>query len=78
MRTKRLRCEEVIERLFDYLDRELDQYEAADIEEHLLHCRDCFSRAEFERLLRAKLAASASHPAPRRLQRRVSDLLDNY
>jgi mycothiol system anti-sigma-R factor len=73
-----LSCEEVIARLFDYLDRELDDRQAAEIERHLARCRDCFSRSEFERRLRARIAAGASQPAPPRLQRRIRRLLDDF
>lgn len=73
-----LTCEEVIERLFDYLDRELDDQQAADIERHLHRCRDCFTRAEFEKRLRARVEASGTATAPPRLRRRIRGLLDRF
>lgn len=73
-----LTCEEVIERLFDYLDRELDGQQAADIERHLARCRDCFTRAEFEKRLRARVEASGTATTPPRLRRRLRDLLDHF
>ncbi|MDN3521708.1 anti-sigma factor family protein [Halomonas ramblicola] len=78
MNPRELSCEEVIARLFDYLDRELDDRQAAEIEHHLSRCRDCFSRSEFEKRLRARLADSAGQPAPPRLQRRIRRLLDGF
>lgn len=78
MNPRELSCEEVIARLFDYLDRELDDRQAAEIEHHLARCRDCFSRSEFEKRLRARLATGASQPAPPRLQRRIRRLLDDF
>ncbi|GGX85983.1 hypothetical protein GCM10007160_11490 [Litchfieldella qijiaojingensis] len=78
MTGRELTCEEVIEQLFDYLDREVDSQRRADIERHLARCRDCFSRAEFERRLRAKVEESVSVRAPQRLHRRVKDLLDRF
>lgn len=71
-------CEEVIERLFDYLDRELDVQQAEEIERHLARCRDCFTRAEFEKRLRERVAASGTVPAPPRLRSRVQRLLDRF
>lgn len=71
-------CEEVIERLFTYLDGELDDVSQATIERHLEHCRDCFTRAEFERRLRARVADSVSTPAPEELRQRVRALLDSF
>lgn len=78
MNPKALSCEEVIERLFDYLDRELDPQEASDVEWHLHRCRDCFTRAEFERRLRAKVAATGTAKAPPRLHQRIRTLLDRF
>lgn len=71
-------CEEVIARLFDYLDHELDDCQAAEIEQHLARCHDCFSRSEFEKRLRARLADSVGQPAPPSLQRRIQQLLDDF
>ncbi len=78
MSKRDLSCEEVIERLFDYLDRELDHRQAADMERHLSRCRDCFTRAEFEKRLRARVAASGTVKAPPRLYRRIVNLLDRF
>ncbi len=73
-----LTCEEVIEQLFLYLDGELDGELSAHIDRHLENCRDCFTRAEFEKKLRAKVAGSARQRAPERLQRRIRGLLDQF
>ncbi|GHC17718.1 anti-sigma factor family protein [Aidingimonas halophila] len=78
MTRRTLTCEEVIEQLFDYLDQELDSQRQVDIEWHLAKCRDCFSRAEFERRLRDRMEALASVPAPSRLHRRIQSLLDQF
>ncbi|WP_148252977.1 anti-sigma factor family protein [Aidingimonas lacisalsi] len=78
MTRRTLTCEEVIEQLFDYLDQELDDQRQADIEQHLAKCRDCFSRAEFERRLRDRMEALTQVPAPHRLHRRIRSLLDQF
>ena len=78
MNPRAMSCEEVIERLFDYLDRELDSQQATDIEWHLARCRDCFTRAEFERRLRDRVAATATAKAPPRLHQRIRTLLDGF
>lgn len=78
MSPRALSCEEVIERLFDYLDRQLDPQEASDVEWHLERCRDCFTRAEFERRLRARVAATGTAKAPPRLHQRIRTLLDRF
>lgn len=76
-------CEEVIERLFDYLDNELDGDTNAVIDRHLQHCRDCFSRAEFEKKLRARIAEAGRAEAGRakasdRLRQRIEGLIDRF
>ncbi|WP_355660455.1 anti-sigma factor family protein [Halomonas salifodinae] len=69
-------CEEVMARLFDYLDRELEAPDRAVIERHLARCHACFGRTEFERRLRARLSEAMDTPAPPRLKRRLERLLD--
>lgn len=78
MTDESLTCEEVIERIFDWLDRELDPATQERVERHLQDCRDCFSRAEFEERLRQKIRAAGSERAPDRLHRRVRDMLDQF
>lgn len=73
-----IRCEEVIEQLFRYLDREVDDATDERIREHMAHCRDCFSRAEFERRLRERLRESAQEKAPQRLQQRLQRLMKSF
>ncbi|MBF8223099.1 anti-sigma factor family protein [Halomonas sp. 328] len=69
-------CEEVMARLFDYLDRELEAPDRAVIERHLARCHACFGRVEFERRLRARLDEAMASRAPPRLRRRLERLLD--
>tara|TARA_R110002049_G_scaffold111844_4_gene261154 strand:- start:773 stop:1006 length:234 start_codon:yes stop_codon:yes gene_type:complete len=76
--TEDIRCEEVIERLLEFLDDEIDSVTEQRISEHLAHCRACFSRAEFERRLRARIAESGDVQAPESLRRRIRSLLDRY
>ena len=73
-----LNCEEVIELLFAYLDHEVGDELNERIEQHLETCRDCYSRAEFERRLRARVRDSAQVKAPARLHNRIRQVLDKY
>jgi anti-sigma factor (TIGR02949 family) len=73
-----IRCEEVLRQLFAYLDREIDPRTAALIERHLEACRGCFSRAAFERKLKAQLRAAAEEPAPARLRSRIKNIVDRF
>lgn len=78
MNAENMTCEEVIERLFEYLDRELDSELSGQIHSHLERCRDCFTRAEFEKKLRAKIDESAEVKAPDRIYQRVRRVLDDF
>ncbi|MCH8529287.1 MAG: zf-HC2 domain-containing protein [Saccharospirillum sp.] len=76
--TGKLNCEEVIELLFDYLDQEISHPLSTHIERHLETCRDCFSRAEFEKRLRARVRESAEVQAPERLKLRIKSLIEKF
>lgn len=70
-------CEEALRRLAGFLDRELGQQSAVEVERHLETCRSCYSRAEFERRLRERLREDLKETAvPPGLERRVRRLLD--
>ena len=71
-------CEKVIAHLFAYLDNETDPEKSTDIERHLEECRACFSRAEFEKALRAKVNQLGDKEAPATLRQRVAALLKQF
>lgn len=73
-----LSCEEAISSLLEYLDRELDAPTQRRMERHLETCRGCFSRAEFERRLRQRVAETGEAKAPDSLRRRVRALMDRF
>ncbi len=66
-RTDRMTCEEVFQRLDDYLDRELTPDEARMVKEHLDTCAACAAEHRFEdRLLndvKQKLRRLAAPPS---------------
>ncbi len=76
--TKRLTCEEVVQRLFPYIDKELDDRANAEIAHHLETCRGCYTRAEFERKLKAKVAETGQAEAPERLRKRLKSLIERF
>lgn len=78
MSDKELSCEEVIEQLFEYLDRRLDTEQSADIHRHLERCRECFSRAEFEWRLRERIMEAGEAKAPDSLRKRIAGILDEF
>ncbi|WEX08654.1 zf-HC2 domain-containing protein [Chelativorans sp. AA-79] len=76
--TQDLRCEEVIEKLLEYLDRELDAEMEQALARHMDTCRACFSRAEFERRLRARVREASEVKAPESLRRRVRAMVARF
>lgn len=76
--TQKLSCEEVLSRLYAYLDREVDAPTEADIDAHLHSCRECFSRAEFEKILRRKVAATAEVETPVEVRKRLESLIKRF
>ncbi len=76
--TPKIDCEETLRRLLAYLDGELQDREGREVEEHLHRCRSCFSRAEFERRLKAHLAELGSAPVPPAFEARVRSLLRQF
>ena len=42
-------CEEAAARLFEFLDGELESMSEAEVRRHLEICKNCYSRAQFEK-----------------------------
>lgn len=76
MKKEFISCEELLEQLFEYLDRELDDRTRTTIDHHLELCRDCFSRVEFEQRLRDRISDAGKQTAPDRLHERVRKIID--
>ncbi len=71
-----MNCEQALQKLSEYLDRELDLETSETVAQHLAACRQCFSRAEFERRLRQLVRRSSEgEQAPPELQERLRRLL---
>lgn len=73
-----LDCETVIRLMFAYLDGELHEADHRHVAEHLEQCRSCFSRAEFERRLRAHLTELGREPVPIVFEERVRSLIGEF
>jgi anti-sigma factor (TIGR02949 family) len=69
-------CETLSDKLSGYLDRELDERAAAEVEAHLRQCVTCSARFERERRLRAAVQAHLTPlRAPERLRSNVRAML---
>jgi mycothiol system anti-sigma-R factor len=71
-------CEEALRRLFEYVDAELGDGRRREMDRHLERCRSCFSRVEFERRLKAHVAALGSADVPPTLEQRVRAVIDEF
>jgi hypothetical protein len=55
-------CRDAVERLWSYLDRNIDGAQEDELEQHLGLCRHCCGELEFAKQVRSKLASSADAP----------------
>ena len=76
--TRKISCEEVMSKLYAYLDHEVDALDEADIDAHVHKCRECYSRAEFEKALRKKVAATAELATPDDTRNRLEALIKRF
>lgn len=70
-----INCEEVLHRLLEFLDGELDASSGREVEHHLERCRSCFSRAEFESRLKTHLRDLGRAPVRPELEQRIRSML---
>ena len=75
---QKLSCEEVLSKLYTYLDNEIDAPDECDIDQHLRSCRECFSRVEFEKMLRKKVASAATAEIPEETRGRLESLIKRF
>jgi len=73
-----INCEEALRRLLAFIDRELSGHDFESMERHLLRCRSCFSRMEFESRLKQQLSALASEDVPPFSRDRIRELMSRF
>lgn len=71
-------CEDALRLLAQHLDRELDAPTHEQVQRHLELCRSCYSRAEFEKRLKASLAELGHEPVRPALADRVQTLIRTF
>jgi len=74
----KLSCEEVLSKLMSYLDHEENAESESEIDLHLHECRECFSRAEFEKALKRKVAAAGEVKTPEDTRKRLEALIKRF
>ena len=65
-------CAEAFERLYEYLDGELDAVREAEVREHLKQCAPCFKRFDFEKTYQRFVEMrAAARKAPETLRKKI-------
>ncbi|WP_020575815.1 mycothiol system anti-sigma-R factor [Actinopolymorpha alba] len=57
-------CTEILERVFLFLDREMDEADCSKIEQHLDECAPCLQKYDLEELVKALVARSCGCDKP--------------
>jgi len=64
-------CDEVIDRVYEYIDGEMDLGRRHEIKEHLEECAPCLREFGLEEAVKAIVKRSCSDPAPPDLRAKV-------
>jgi mycothiol system anti-sigma-R factor len=64
-------CSEVLERVFFFIDNELQQADSREIQRHLDECRPCLQKYDLERTVKMLVQRSCTEHAPETLRDRV-------
>jgi len=71
-------CEEAVQRVYEYLDGELDAQWTDRVREHIQVCRRCYPYFNFERIFLDHVRSQTIAPeASERLERRILEALDD-
>jgi mycothiol system anti-sigma-R factor len=64
-------CTEVLDRIYEYIDGELDPERRHEIKHHLDECSPCLQEFGLEEAVKAVVKRSCSDPAPPELRAKV-------
>ena len=64
-------CNEILDRVYVFIDNELDNASHEEIQEHLDECGPCLREVDLERLVKALVQRSCTERAPVELRQRV-------
>lgn len=69
-------CSEAIDRLYAYLDGELDEPRVAEVRAHLEHCAPCLEAFDFEAELRKVVVSRCAEKVPQEVRLRILAVLE--
>lgn len=76
---KVISCVEAVKRIFELLEGNLGGPQRSGLDEHILECRECCDRLEFEKLLKEKMKELGNaEEAPKTLTKRIEKLLREF
>lgn len=78
MSDETINCQEALRLLATFLDGELHAADRQGVERHLEVCRSCFSRADFERRLKAEIGRLRRDEVPATFEERVRRLIGAF
>ena len=78
MSQRKIDCEQALKQILTYVDRELGEEEREVMQQHLHTCKSCFSRMEFERLLKGKVGGLRDEAPTQSMQARIRALLKDF
>ncbi len=64
-------CDDVLRRMYHFIDNELDRADYATIQAHLEECGPCLHEIDIERMVKSIVARSCHEHAPEALRQRV-------
>ena len=65
-------CSEVLDRVYEYLDNEMEELDCAKIKQHLDECGPCLRQYDLDLALKALIRRScACEPAPQELRTKI-------
>jgi mycothiol system anti-sigma-R factor len=73
-----MNCEKLLQVAYAYIDGDSTEINITEVEAHLDLCRECFSRVDFEKLLRKCMQAKTSHTCPDALKERIKNILNQF
>ncbi|NQU59481.1 MAG: mycothiol system anti-sigma-R factor [Rhodospirillales bacterium] len=74
----KISCEDVLAHLVEYLNGEVSDEQQSEIDRHLESCRGCYSRADFERVLKKRIKNANADAVPESLKNRIDGLLKDF
>jgi len=78
MTKQQIDCDQALRQIFEFLDHELGEEQRDAMQHHLHTCKSCFSRLEFERLLKGKVRELRDDKASPQIDARIRGLLKRF